>query len=53
VIPDEAEFTPPSRSAQLRSNPFWVAVFVVWIVMLIAGFTLALALGIWTLIGAF
>jgi hypothetical protein len=37
----------------MRSNPFWVAVFVVWIVMLIFGFTLALALGIWTLIGAF
>jgi hypothetical protein len=53
MIPDEAEFTPPSRSAQLRSNPFWVAVFVVWIVMLIVGFTLALALGIWFLIGAF
>jgi hypothetical protein len=53
MIPDEAEFAPPSRSAQLRSNPFWVAVFVVWIVMLIAGLTLALALGIWTLIGAF
>ncbi len=44
---------PPTRTAQLRSNPFWVAVIIVWILMLIVGFTLAIALGIWTLIGAF
>ena len=34
-------------------NPFWIGVLVVWILMLIVGLTLALALGIWTLIGAF
>ncbi len=44
---------PASRSAQLRSNPFWVVVFIVWIVMLIFGFTLALALGIWNIWQAF
>jgi hypothetical protein len=34
-------------------QPFWVAVFVVWIVMGIVGVTLAIALGIWNLWQAF
>ncbi len=37
----------------MRDNPFWVGVLVVWILMLIVSVTLALALGIWNLIGAF
>jgi hypothetical protein len=37
----------------MKENPFWVAVAVGWILMLIVGVTLALALGLWTLIGAF
>ncbi len=44
---------PAEKTSGLRDNQFWVWVFIVWILMLIVGFTLALALGIWTLIGAF
>ncbi len=49
----QADPPTPSRRDTLTGNPFWIGVFVVWILMVIVGFTLALALGIWTLIGAF
>ena len=37
----------------MRENPFWVGVLVVWILLAVVIVTLALALGIWTLIGEF
>ncbi len=49
----ESVATPPRRRDTLTGNPFWLGIFFVWILMLIMGVTLALALGVWTLIGAF
>jgi hypothetical protein len=34
-------------------HPFWVAFFVLWILMVVVAVTLALALGIWNLWQAF
>ncbi len=45
---------PPEVPKQgFMANPFWIAIAVVWILMLVAGLTLALALGIWNLWLAF
>lgn len=51
MTPDETEIS--ARASGLRSNPFWIAVLMIWIVMLIIGVTLALALGIWNIWQAF
>ncbi len=49
----QADPPPATRRDTLTGNPFWIGVIVVWILMLVVGFTLAIAFGIWTLIGAF
>jgi hypothetical protein len=41
------------RNRGVKDSPFWVGVIVIWLIMVIVGVTLALALGIWNLIGAF
>ncbi len=48
--------TLPNRddaSRAVRSSPFWTMMFALWLLMLSVAGTLALALLIWTLIGAF
>jgi hypothetical protein len=37
----------------MKESPFWLPVIVVWLLLLVVGVTLTLALGIWNLIGAF
>ncbi len=43
----------PLEQKSFLGNPFWVAIAVVWILMVVVALTLALALGIWNLWQAF
>ncbi len=48
--------TLPNRddaSRAVRSSPFWTMMFALWLLMLSAAVTLALALLLWLLAGAF
>jgi len=47
------EDQPEITNRSVKDSSFWIGVIVVWILMVIVGVTLALALGIWHLIGAF
>jgi len=44
---------PQPEPRGFMDNSFWLAMIAAWVVMACAGITLALALGIWNLIGAF
>lgn len=44
---------PQPKKDGVLSNPFWLPVIVLWVLLVCAGITLALALGIWNLWQAF
>ncbi len=53
MFPDPSNEDIRGRAPDIRASSFWLPVFAVWLVLLIVAGTLALALAIWNLIGAF
>jgi hypothetical protein len=47
--------TLPNRddASRVRSSPFWTIIIAVWLLMISAAITIALALLLWLLVGAF
>ncbi len=50
---DNEGVTPIPTEKGFMGNPFWIAIAVIWILMVVVALTLALALGIWNLWLAF